>query len=125
RIQIVSTMVGDRNRRHTAIDGTLRVIDPGYAFDHERSVPILSQPGEVVPGRRRCLHPFTVRTEKGGGLLIGRRDVRRRQVGEVTRTRVRSKPAWSSEYLRRKAYGDLGIDLLWNERTSPVSAVRK
>ena len=41
------------------------VVDPGDALDHERPAPLLAQPGDVVPGRRRGLHPLAVDAEEG------------------------------------------------------------
>ena len=58
-------MVGHRDRAHAGVDGSLRVVDPGHALEHERAAPLLAQPGDVVPGRRRRLHPLAVGAEEG------------------------------------------------------------
>ena len=43
---------------------TAGVVGPHDALDHERPAPLLAQPGDVGPARRRGLHPLAVHAEE-------------------------------------------------------------
>ena len=104
-----------------------RVVDPHDALEHERPVPLLAQPGDVVPRRRRRLHPLAVGAEERrrgsppGGAMFGHGQVRAaaRCVANV------AQPARRSSDLGRELEHRLEVELLGDRRAAPVAAVRE
>ena len=70
-VEVVAAVVGHRDRGDAGVDGAAGVVDAHDALEHERAVPLLAQPGDVVPGRRRRLHPLAVGAEERRRRLAG------------------------------------------------------
>jgi hypothetical protein len=63
-VEVVATVIGHGDGADADIDGALGVVGPHHSLEHERAVPLLDEPGNVVPGRWRCLHPLAVGGEE-------------------------------------------------------------
>ncbi len=70
------------------VDRAPGVVDADDALEHERPVPLLAQPGDVVPGGRRGLHPLAVGAEERRCGRAGASHVRRGQLGQEAGRRI-------------------------------------
>ncbi len=101
-VEVVSAVIGHRDRRDPRIDRPFRVIDPCHALQHERATPLFAKPRDILPGGRRRLHPLVIRAEEGGRGLPRRGQVRGGQVGDVPRPRIGQQPRGMGQNVRRE-----------------------
>src|SRR3546814_1148849 len=66
-VEVVATVVRDADGAVAGVDRAPRVVDAHDALEHERTVPLLAQPAQVVPARRGRAHPLAAGLEEAGG----------------------------------------------------------
>src|SRR6266700_1285772 len=122
-VQVVAAVVGHRDRGGPDVDGTARVVGSHDALDHERAAPLLAQPGDVVPGRRRGLHPLAVHAEERGRRLARGGHVGHGEVGQAAVEEPFADIARLEDALGGQAYQGPQVHLLRYRRAAPVPAV--
>ncbi len=122
-VQVVPAVVGHRYGRHSEVDGPSGIVHPGHALQHERTLPLLSQPGHVVPRRRRGLHPPAIGLEKGGQRLTGPAQVGYGQIGNREGAGELPQPLGPDQHLGPELHGGLELDALGDGRAPPVASV--
>ena len=118
-------MVGHRDRRGADVHRPLGVIDSHNALDHARAVPLGAQPGQVVPRGGRGLYPLTVGGEESGRLLPRDRHVRHGETGRSAGPQPTDEPPGSPDHFGRQLAQGRKVELLGDERASPVAAVHE
>ena len=64
-------MIGDDHSVDADVGGAPSVLGVEHALDHQAAIPVLADPGDVVPGDARVelrIYPFP---ERGGGARVG------------------------------------------------------
>jgi len=103
-VEIVAAVVGHGDGRHACVHCPSGVVDAHHALAQERAVPLSPQPGDVVPGPWRRLHPFAVGPEeRRGRAAVLRRQVRRGQIGQIAGPQEPGQPRWAQQRFGRES----------------------
>ncbi|PQM46519.1 hypothetical protein C1Y40_03306 [Mycobacterium talmoniae] len=118
-------MIRHRDRRNTSVHSTFGVVDAHHAFQHERSAPQLTQPGDVLPGRRRGPHPFAVGVKErrpgfAAAALVGHPQLRWAQMFAPA-----PQVARFGEHFRGHPQHGAQVHLLGDLGAAPVAPVRE
>ena len=124
-VEVVAAVVGHRDRADAGVHRPLRVVHPDHALEQERAAPLLAQPGQVVPARRRGLHPLAVRVEERRRVLAGQGHVRHAEVRRPAGPRVPGQPAGPDDRLRGVPHHGPQVDPVRDRRAAPVPRMRE